>query len=278
MRAAGIVLYNPNLNRLKNNLDAIVLQVDYIYCVDNGSQNIADIEEFLDDYTCISLKKNNVNKGIATALNQLVSMADLYGAEWILTLDQDSIVRPGLVDEYEKVLPKLSNVGMLTCVIEDRNTHQRTGNESEDIGYESVDICITSGSYLNVTACKNAGGFDEKMFIDFVDFDMCQLLHETGYNIYRINYYGLYHELGELKKVSFLGKKLVFNTHSSFREYYITRNHLYYARKHQMYLDKWREYKRVVIHVCLVILFDDNKFQKIKAMIRGTIDSRKMLS
>lgn len=271
MHIAGIVLYNPDLERLKENIEAIAPQVDLIYFVDNGSGNISETEIMLRGYNKVVLHKNVKNMGIATALNQLTTFARDNGAEWILTLDQDSISEHGLIEAYEKSTENLLDAGMLTCVIEDRNTHKRTPVSGD---FCEVDNCITSGSYLNVAAWGKVGGFDEKMFIDYVDFDMCQMLHEAGYRVYRINYYGLYHEVGKSKIVSFLGRKETCYGHSAFREYYCVRNHIYYARKHQKYLNKWREYGRVVKHMILVSVYEDDGWNKLKMMFKGLKDSR----
>ena len=47
MVLAGITLYNPELDRLEENIASIQNQVDRIICVDNGSKNIVEIETFL---------------------------------------------------------------------------------------------------------------------------------------------------------------------------------------------------------------------------------------
>lgn len=41
---AGIVLFNPEIERLKENLQAIVPQVVEVVLIDNCSQNIAEIK------------------------------------------------------------------------------------------------------------------------------------------------------------------------------------------------------------------------------------------
>lgn len=273
MYIAGIVLFNPDLGRLKSNIDGIAPQVDLIYCVDNGSNNECEAESLLSNCEKVILKKNGNNKGIAIALNQIAEFASENGAEWVLTLDQDSEPQPGLIKAYEKQLPELTNAGMLTCVIEDRNTHKRTQTTGSSC---AVNNCITSGSYLNLKAWKEVGGFDEKMFIDYVDFDMCQMLHEAGYGIYRINHYGLYHEVGRSKVVRFIGREEICYGHSAFREYYCVRNHIYYARKHQKYLNKWKEYIRVLKHILIVIIYGNDKFCKVKKMLKGIVDAGKM--
>ncbi|MHB8132373.1 MAG: glycosyltransferase, partial [Mobilitalea sp.] len=87
--AAGIVLFNPNIDRLKKNIDAILPQVEVLYIIDNNSDNIDLIEKYLQNKNTIILQKNSENFGIAKALNQMCNLANLKGFDWILTLDQD---------------------------------------------------------------------------------------------------------------------------------------------------------------------------------------------
>ena len=46
---AGIVLFNPDIERLKQNAAAILPQVDCLLAVDNGSTNLEEIEKALPD-------------------------------------------------------------------------------------------------------------------------------------------------------------------------------------------------------------------------------------
>ncbi len=219
-------------------------------------------------YKNVILKKNGRNLGIAVALNRIVLFAKTYGAQWVFTLDQDSVVESNLISEYSKYV-NIPNVGMLSCIIKDRNTKKITALSQP---YVEIESCITSGSYLKIDAWETTGGFDEKMFIDYVDFDMCQMLLENNYKIIRINYQGLLHEVGHSHMAKFMGKEEVIFNHSAFRKYYIVRNRFYYVRKHKYYIDKKREYLRIFKYILLVLLFEDDKFNKGKQMIKGIFD------
>ena len=99
----------------------------------------------------------------------------------------------GLIREYREFLENCSekNVGCLTCNIVDRNF----SIEKKETGFEDIDYCITSGSLMNVEITLSVGGFDESMFIDKVDCDVCINLKKHGYRIVRIDYEGLLHEI-----------------------------------------------------------------------------------
>ena len=67
---AGIVTFNPDIELLRKNIEAICAQVDLVIIVDNGSRNLEDIRPLADAHHC-KLIPNAQNEGIATALNQI---------------------------------------------------------------------------------------------------------------------------------------------------------------------------------------------------------------
>ena len=96
--ACGIVTYNPDLERLHENVQAIASQVDNIFVFDNASTNHAEISECLEeDYGVpVTLFRSPENRGMAVALNKLSKMALEGGYEYILLLDQDSVSTEGM--------------------------------------------------------------------------------------------------------------------------------------------------------------------------------------
>ena len=74
--AAGIVLYNPDINRLEENISAIAPQVSELILIDNGSKNIDEIAELTAKYDNITYVRNDDNYGIAKALDQIIDKAD----------------------------------------------------------------------------------------------------------------------------------------------------------------------------------------------------------
>ena len=269
--SAGIVLFNPDINRLKENISAVIVQCTHIYLVDNGSNNIDEVKELLNQYnqSKISILCNTENQGIAKALNQLTAAAQKGGFEWILTLDQDSVAPSNISEEFEKYTNNL-NTGMLCPVICDRN--KGVVVEAKD-GYKEIDECITSGSLLNIKAWSVIGGFDESMFIDGVDFDICYRLRKNGYKILCIQSVVLLHELGRIEYHHFLFWKVLVKNHSAFRKFYIARNTVYLARKEHINIVKaiLQNTKLFLIAVC----YEDDKWKKSKKILQGTIDGFK---
>lgn len=268
--SAGIVLFNPDIKRLKENINAVIVQCTHIYMVDNGSDNIEDILELLKKYpkSKISVICNRKNQGIAKALNQLTDQAKRDGVEWILTLDQDSVSPTNIIAEYEKYVEN-SGLGMLCPVIDDRNKNVVIEAKEE---YTEIDECITSGSLLNINAWYDVGGFDESMFIDGVDFDMCYRLKQGGYKILCVQSVVLLHELGHIEYHHFLFLKVLVKNHSSFRKYYIARNIVYVARKRRSVYLIVKGILQEIKLLGIVLLYERDKRNKTISIIKGICD------
>lgn len=265
---ACIVLYHPDNDRLKQNVEHIASQVEKILFVSND----CDLREAINT---VANTRNGVlidfgsNRGIAAALNAAASLALSEGAEWLLTLDQDTVCNDDIIAMY---LPYLSlpHVGMFTCLYNDRNLNIL--QESSNRLIEPVSWCITSGSLLNLSIWKIIGGFDDRLFIDAVDYDYCLMLGEHNYQILQVNRVGFIHEIGE-GKIRRVGPfKVRTWNHSAFRRYYSARNMILIAKKHQE-LSVLRSLLGVIKHTLIIFIFEDCKREKFLAACRGIIDA-----
>lgn len=270
MCCAGIVTYNPNIDRLIKNIDAIYDQVNDIIIVDNGSSNIIEIEKIISKYLHIILIKLNYNAGIATALNKIMYEAKELNYSWCLTLDQDSIVPENIISNFYKYLNQ--NVGIISPLIDYHNNESLKLSDS----CNEVDRCITSASLTNINAWETIGGFDDKMFIDYVDFDFCKRLKESNYIILRCNSVILNHSLGNVEKKYFFGREIPIYNHSYMRTYYFSRNFVYYIRKNCTFRDGILEIKGNYRWFLSKILFENHKIKKILIILKGFYAGFKM--
>lgn len=277
MILAGIVLYNPDLSRLEENIRSIYNQVDKIIFIDNSTikqnETILCIEKIVAKNKTIFIN-NNGNAGIAKALNQIMEYALTHGFEWALTLDQDTVCPYNLIESYFPFLEK-DDVGIICPKIEDRNF----AFINDDTGtIEYVDSCITSASLTSTKIWKNVGGFTNELFIDYVDFDYCLKLKQHHYKILRVNTVSILHEIGHAKTYNILGKKILLFNHPPIRNYYIVRNKLLCAYRYKKILNFRREKKEIVTFVIRVLIFENKKKENIVSIIRGIIDGRQMIA
>ncbi len=285
--AAGITLFEPDLDRLKENITAILPQVDRLYIIDNASTNTENIKALYFDNVKVVIKENDRNLGIAAALNQMCNMAIKDEFQWIVTLDQDSLAEGNLVEKYLKYT-EMEDVALITPRFNDDNEPDIILSESTE-EYTFVNRCNASASFVRLSAFKEVGGFDEKMFIDCVDFDYCTTLLEHGYRILRVNGAEIRHRIGCATEIRFfipfgkffgikkLQKPFYTYNHSPLRTYYYARNIRYYAYKHRGFIDEKTE-KRVYFQwVVLKVGFEKEKLKKLSAIRKAKKDAKIMI-
>lgn len=284
--AAGIVMYNPDIKRLKENLDAVYKQVKWVYCYNNGLQNDIEVNALLNTYENIQIIGTGTNVGIATALNELVKKAKEDDIEWILTLDQDSVVCDGMVEALASLKDE-KDAATICPVIEDiRRKNEKAAIATNTI--DDADFCITSGSFMNIQKILEIGGFDEWLFIGLVDNEICYRIRLNGYRIVRNNAVILNHELGNLtpsrlenvylrlgnllhsetiKKLSY--KRAV----SPMRLYYATRNMIYLKKRYANYMSTAMWNKMLIKNsLSSIVRGGGVRFDVLKAIYAGIID------
>jgi len=260
---AIIVLYHPDESIIEN--IKTYQRVNTIYAVDNSEQYNGDLIEKLKQFKNLIYINNGGNKGIACALNIGANKAIENDTDWLLTMDQDSKF---LLDSLNHLKQCLMNqiennirIGLVAP------SHKK--NQYNDVQNELV--VMTSGNIVNLQAYNNVFGFEEKLFIDAVDYDFCLKLNVAGYKVLQCNRSLLVHQLGESKSFKFFGKTIYSFTHSPIRRYYMSRNALYYWRKYFwkfpiFILRNIIGFQRNWIEI---FLFSDNKIEDIKMMLLG---------
>lgn len=272
--AAGIILYNPDLERLRENINAILPQVDAVYVVDNASANADTIRLLLEQFG-LNVLRNDSNLGVACALNQLMKMAQAEQIEWLLTLDQDSVSPHDLMRQLASRIDSFPRAGILCPVIMDRSfgiEHPPTPTQATT----SLQECITSASLTRLDAWLDVGGFDQRLFIDAVDTDFCLSLHEHGWEVIQVNSACLIHEIGhEATKHIIFGRSYIAFNHAPLRYYYIARNMVFISRKHTGFLRPapWRAMLTMTMRMFVILLWErEQRLLKCYKILKGMID------
>ncbi len=282
---ACIITYNPDIKIFEKCVAAAALQIKEIIVWDNNSENIQMIKRVIEDagkYVIEGSGKPDIrliactkNAGIGAALNCIFTKAEKAGKKWVLTLDQDSVIPANMMKEYEKYT-RYSNIGILSCMTLDRNAVIAGKQQDEcKTGIELVKETITSGALTSIEAWRAAGGFDSRLFIDYVDRDFCMKLKKIGYCMLRVNDVQMSHAIGKIKRIRFPGKDIIIYNHSAFRKYHQIRNMIYLDRKYKERIT-FKSIFHFWIMIIKIILWETDKRQKIMVCIAGFRDGRKL--
>ena len=285
---AGIVTFNPKIERLKENIDAIISNLPVLIIVDNNSNNYIEISELAKNYDNILTIKNDINEGIAKALNQIVSESISLKFDWTLLLDQDSICDNNIFNHYSKaLLDEQDDVGLLTPYIID--TNKMTIEEYRRLTLpkcSKVKFAITSASFINNNVFEKVKGYDEFLFIDCVDLDYSKKLEINNYKQIRVNDTYLLQEVGSAERTHIyrlhkdnagkLSLQPYYRTnHSLFRQYYMARNNIIIIRKYKHYNNQISSYIFAFVYLFAKLIVEKNKVKLLKAQIRGIRDGIK---
>lgn len=269
---ASIITYNPEIGRLRENINAIIDQVDGIVIVDNGSKNVKEINDAFNGEK-IHYVINEKNLGIAAALNQAMTYAKGSGATWVITLDDDSVCPSNIISAAGPLLGRDDIGEIIPLMYESVSGEVGTlGDPVKNQKFQEVGRSITAGSITNISIWEKVGKFDEDLFIDYVDFDFSEKVRINGYKIIRMNDVRLDQHVGNSEVHHILFYKVRVGSHSSFRKYYIGRNMIIFIRRYGKYIDTKKEWLRVFKVWLLIVLFEKDKREKLTAFNKGMRD------
>lgn len=280
--AALVVSYFPD-DELPDRLDALMSQVDRLVIVDNGSDEAT--LRTLEGYAArndVTVYANGANLGIAAALNRGLTILADEGFEWVLTMDQDSLLAPGAVVDLAG--QAADDVALIGANRDDSGTDQRhrwlrskrgfPGFERvtcDRIDGRGVTLVITSGTLTSIRAFKAVGPFREDFFIDFVDFEYCLRARRAGYRIAVSCGAVIRHHVGSKAATQAVGVTLAPTHHSALRRYYLFRNGVVTMREFARTQPHWLVYQLLAFVEVLVgiAVAEDDKAAKLKACALG---------
>ena len=271
LKIAGIVtLYNPTDKDISN-INTYLKDIDRLYIVDNTEGK--DNKDRIPKSKKIEYIFKNENLGVATAMNMGAEKALEEGYKWLLTMDQDTTFKKGVMDKMKEVILKedTSKVGIVTPW-----HHTRLKDKKPETEYDDPHDVMTSGNLVNLDIWKKIGGYKDWLFIDGIDIEYCMNLHKQGYKILRINTIEIDHSLGDIFYRSIRGRLFLCTNHAPIRRYYIMRNYQYikdmYVKDDPGYCYALAGQRHNMIGV---LLFEKQKIKKIRMYIRGYKDYKK---
>ena len=277
---AVIPTYRPP-ERLARLVRDVRAQVDDVVVYDDASPpadlSVLDVIDALG----FTVERGEVNVGIARGLNAGLASAARTGADWLLTIDQDSQVSDGLVANLVQAAAAAEQMGLHVGavgveVIADASGELRFPVVVER-GIVTTAELIQTGTLWGVAALQAVGGFDESFGIDAVDAAACLRMRERGYRIVVAPGTSIAHELGaDARQVRILGRTVVATGHSPRRRETMVRNRLRLAPAEfrQSPMQAFRSLRRLLVNTALAVTIEDNRWEKAKASARGLLPQR----
>lgn len=219
------------------------------------------------------------NDGLAVALNHCINKALDDGETTCVYFDQDSEVCRELIDSLISRFKRLESSHSSIFALgpqpvsptgELYEIHPIDSFSSDNV-IEASEI-ITSGMTFNPKVAKEIGLFDEKLFLDLVDFEACWRARDKGFKVFVDKSILMNHEVGS-GSFRFLGR--LFPVSSPLRNYYQMRNVLYVS------LNSARGSKvrviyflsRRVANFLLNLIFANNRWLRFKYNLVGVKDA-----
>jgi rhamnosyltransferase len=132
---------------------------------------------------------------------------------------------------------------------------------------------MTSGSMMPASAMNEVGPFDESLFMDYVDIEFCLRARRKRMLILQSSAV-LFHSLGRTTYHRLFGLAFGATNHSAARRYYITRNRLILLMRYAAdWPWAWREWRAMLFETVKIVLVENNKWRKFRAMAVGTADA-----
>ena len=280
VRLAGVViLYNPEAD-VPENVASYINSVDRLFIVDNHDG--ADIANCIAQAypSKVKILTNKENEGIAKPLNGVLELCRKEGFDLLLTMDQDSRFLSGHMDAYRKGIEtydwtKTFGLGPTALAREECEKSSSSGPQ-RCLHWDSVYRLMTSGNVISVKKASEIGGYNEDLFIDEVDHEICYKALEAGYLLFQTPDILLGHRLGNPLTKRFIWRDIHAMNHPPIRKYYIARNRLVVWRKFHK-IDEGFFFANYIWTGALdffkIFYMEPNKLRKAQFYLMGFIDA-----
>jgi GT2 family glycosyltransferase len=165
--------------------------------------NSPEAQQFRGDFA-FEYEHDPSNGGLVAAYEYALARAEKRGCEWLLLLDQDTILTAEfffeltacissltIEDNVAAIVPKLMAQGIVQSPEEhfiDYIRHQfrlPIDTPSQVVGVQSDRInAYNSGSTLRVSVLRSMGGFPKEFWLDYLDHAIFHALFSAGFRVY----------------------------------------------------------------------------------------------
>ncbi len=285
---AVVSLHNPDYGVVAH-CAALLKQAGHVVVVDDGSSaNVDEVLAQLEDLGCQILRLG-CNSGIATALNAGIRVARQNPAEpdFILTMDQDSLLEPGYTVKLLAAHAAAAEAGIAVGMVAPGSIAGLPTRQNGKVGNILLGgEPIQSGLMIPTHVFDKLGQLMDELFIDGVDTEFYLRARNAGMESVLAPDAALTHALGAMVPASVFGipvspggKPLQIRTAASYRYYYIFRNRLLLVRKYWRSQPAWA-FKGLLAdyrHLAIVTTLAPGRAARLISALAGVRDGFKGL-
>lgn len=244
--SVSIIILNWNGKEDTLECLASVNKIDYpnykIIVVDNGSSD-GSVEAISKPYPDVTLLQTGENLGYAGGNNVGIRWALEHETDYILILNNDTVIAPNLLTTFVNAAKPLSRGSILGAKIyyydkpdtiwfaggrwlRNNNCFEHIGcNQEDNIAFDKtieVDYITGCALFTESHTFKDVGLLDEEFFLTYEETDWCYRAKDKGHNCFVIPEAKLWHKVSS----SFGGEN------SPLVHYFMVRNKLLWAERH----------------------------------------------
>lgn len=238
-----------------------------VLIVDDGSDMPVQLNGYL-------VLRREENLGLASSLNAALAYAEDHNYRRLLTLDQDTGLPDSYVTDLCDFMDRAQEEGRKVGALGPRVFGSMRYHGDQQLEFSPADEIIQSGMLLDVGALRDCGGFDESLFIDGVDTDVCLRLASCGYEVLTVPL-AIEHEIGEGVTYSILGRSVLSTGHSAQRRYFIARNRAILLKRYWHYHPRWAivTLRRLLVGIVLSVTTESHRLANLVATCWGFLDA-----
>lgn len=248
--------------------------------VDNASTDNS-LTEIREKFPKIKIIKNKQNLGFAEGNNVGIRHAMKEGADYVLILNNDTILDKNLLNEFVNAIEKHPKAGALTAKIYFAKGYEfhKSRYKDSDLGkviwsaggridwknvygtnfgvdevdkgqfsnLKNTDFATGACSMFNIKALTEVGLFDQKYYLYLEDMDLSYRLKLHGWEILFVPKAILWHKVSQSSSIG-----------SQLNDYFITRNRLIFGMKYA-----GKRAKAALVKESLKFMVKGRKWQKI---------------
>lgn len=292
--ASVTVAYNA-ASVLRRQMDALLHQtraLQEIVLVDNGSTD--GTSSFIAErYPQVKVLRLPENCGVGNGWVAGLAYAALERKhDWVWSFDDDSVPNNDALETLLDGVESLSSLNGDLGIIAPMPVHRETGTPYPPMlwrdGYVApspellrqpiwfADLAVGAGCMIRREVVETIGLPRADFLMDLIDFEYWLRARSRGYKLAVISHSQISHEIGNARKVRWLGRSRLWSDHAPWRNYYMARNLAYMV----WWLYPNLRTKRFVIHrltrhAAGVLFFGSNKLACLTRVAQGFWDGRR---